>query len=82
VVVPGRGVSALDRDGAPFDDPHARTALSEAVRSTLAGTRVRVEEHDLHINDDAFADALAAHVLTHLDDSSPHRLDSTQACRT
>lgn len=82
VVVPARGVSALDGAGAPFDDPHARAALSEAVRAELSGTPVRFEEHDLHINDDAFADRLAAHVLTHLDGSSPQRLDSTQACRT
>lgn len=67
VVVPRRGVSALDDAGAPFDDPHARAALAAAVRDELAGTSVHYEEHDLHINDDAFADRLAQRVLEQLE---------------
>ncbi|MDA0180062.1 Tm-1-like ATP-binding domain-containing protein [Solirubrobacter phytolaccae] len=66
MVVPRRGVSALDVAGAPFDDPHARAALSEAVRDELSGSGVRFEEHDLHINDDAFADRLAEGLLRQL----------------
>lgn len=67
VVVPSRGVSALDDAGAPFDDARARAALAAAVRDELAGTSVHYEEHDLHINDDAFADRLAQRVLEQLE---------------
>jgi uncharacterized protein (UPF0261 family) len=60
VLLPGRGVSAIDREGQPFDDPVARRALHEAIRSGLP--RDQVIELDLHINDPAFADT-AAHAL-------------------
>jgi uncharacterized protein (UPF0261 family) len=63
VLVPTRGVSALDAAGQPFDDPAARDALVDAVRS-----RVPVEEHDLHINDPAFADLAAARVLAQIEE--------------
>ena len=66
VLVPRRGVSALDVTDGPFDDPRARAALSEALRAEIAGTDVSFEEHDLHINDAAFADLLAARVLAEL----------------
>ncbi|HEX4131966.1 MAG TPA: Tm-1-like ATP-binding domain-containing protein [Pirellulales bacterium] len=61
VLLPQRGVSALDREGQPFDDPAARQALFSALRS--AAGSVPVEELDLHINDAAFADAAAARLL-------------------
>jgi uncharacterized protein (UPF0261 family) len=61
VLLPARGVSAIDKAGQPFDDPVARAALHEAIRAGLAaGT---VEELDLHINDPAFADAAAEKLL-------------------
>jgi uncharacterized protein (UPF0261 family) len=61
VMLPGRGVSAIDRTGQPFDDPDARRTLHEAIRSGMPGRDV--EELDLHINDDAFADAAAAKLI-------------------
>jgi len=57
IVLPLRGVSAIDREGQPFDDPEARAALFAAIRAH-AGS-VPVVELDLHINDEAFAEALA-----------------------
>jgi uncharacterized protein (UPF0261 family) len=63
VLLPARGVSAIDREGQPFDDPAARRALHDAIRAGLPGRDVR--ELDLHINDVAFADA-AAHALISL----------------
>ncbi len=57
VLLPKRGVSAIDRQGQPFDDPAARKALHDAVRTGLGG--VDVEELDLHINDPEFAEAAA-----------------------
>jgi uncharacterized protein (UPF0261 family) len=61
VLLPARGVSAIDREGQPFDDPAARRALHDAIRTGLPGGDVR--ELDLHINDAAFADAAAARLL-------------------
>ena len=61
VLLPKRGVSAIDRVGQPFDDPAARAALHGAIRS--AATGVEVSELDLHINDPEFADAAAARLV-------------------
>ena len=57
VLLPSRGVSAIDREGQPFDDPEARRALHDAIRAGLPHGDVR--ELDLHVNDAAFADAAA-----------------------
>jgi uncharacterized protein (UPF0261 family) len=60
VLLPARGVSAIDKDGQPFNDPAARRALHDAIRAGLRDAEV--SELDLHINDPEFADA-AAHRL-------------------
>ena len=57
VLLPSRGVSAIDREGQPFDDPAARRALHEAIKAGLP--RDRVVELDLHINDPEFAEIAA-----------------------
>ena len=41
VLLPKRGVSAIDKQGQPFDDPAARKALHDAVRSGLERLRPR-----------------------------------------
>jgi uncharacterized protein (UPF0261 family) len=61
VLLPGRGVSAIDKEGQPFYDPAARRALHDAIRAGVHG--IEVEELDLHINDTAFADAAARKLL-------------------
>jgi uncharacterized protein (UPF0261 family) len=61
ILLPARGVSAIDRDGAPFDDPTARRELFTGVRDT-AGS-IEVSELDRHINDAEFAEAAAAKLL-------------------
>ena len=61
VLLPARGVSAIDKAGQPFDDPVARRALHDAIRSGLPGAEVT--ELDLHINDPEFADAAARKLL-------------------
>jgi uncharacterized protein (UPF0261 family) len=58
VLLPARGVSAIDRAGQPFDDPEARRALHDAIKSGLPDDRV--VELDAHINDPAFAEAAVA----------------------
>lgn len=65
MLLPLRGVSALDSDGQPFHDPLADTALFDAIRRTL-DARVALVELDHHINDPEFADAIAERLLTHL----------------
>ena len=62
VVVPRRGVSALDKEGGPFFDPECTTAFVDGLRSDLSPA-VEVIELDLHINDPEFAAALVSHAL-------------------
>lgn len=61
LLLPLRGVSAIDKAGEPFDDPEAREALFAAIRAHHGD--VPLEELDLHINDEAFADAAAERLL-------------------
>jgi uncharacterized protein (UPF0261 family) len=61
VLLPGRGVSAIDRAGQPFDDPAARRALASALRE--AAPKLEINELDLHINDSQFAIAAAERLL-------------------
>lgn len=61
VLLPKKGVSAIDREGQPFDDPKAREALHRAIRENARGAEV--VEMDFHINDPEFADAAARRLL-------------------
>src|SRR5690606_7836586 len=63
ILLPLRGVSAIDAPGKPFDDPAAREALFGAIREGRDG--VELVELDGHINDASFAEA-AAHKLLEL----------------
>ncbi len=62
VLVPLRGVSAIDREGQPFWWPEADTALFQSLRNWLS-PGVRLLELDLHINDPAFAETAARTLL-------------------
>ncbi len=62
VVLPLRGLSALDAAGQPFEDLEADRALFTAVRENAEG-HVRVVDVDAHINDPIFAEALASEFL-------------------
>ena len=61
ILIPLRGVSAIDQTGKPFDDSAARQALYDGIRSTRGATELI--EFDLHINDIAFAEAAANKLL-------------------
>ena len=61
VMLPARGVSALDRKGQPFDDPAARATLEEAIQGAAAG--VEIARMDCHINDPEFAEAAARRLI-------------------
>ncbi|HYV39651.1 MAG TPA: Tm-1-like ATP-binding domain-containing protein, partial [Gemmataceae bacterium] len=61
VLIPLRGVSAIDKEGQPFWWPEADQALFQSLRNWLSPS-VRLIELDLHINDPAFA-VMAARTL-------------------
>lgn len=65
VVVPLRGVSAIDREGQPFWWPEADRALFQSLRNWMA-PQVKLIELDMHINDPAFAEALVRTLLEFL----------------
>jgi uncharacterized protein (UPF0261 family) len=54
VLVPLRGVSAIDREGQPFWWPEADRALFQSLRNWI-GPQVKLVELDMHINDPEFA---------------------------
>lgn len=54
LVIPKKGVSAIDVEGKPFHDPAADAALFDALRKNV-GKNVTVVERDADINDPAFA---------------------------
>jgi uncharacterized protein (UPF0261 family) len=59
LLIPERGVSAMDAPDQPFHDPEADAALFEAIESTLKTTaNRRLVRLPLHINEPAFAQAL------------------------
>jgi uncharacterized protein (UPF0261 family) len=55
VLVPLRGVSAIDREGQPFWWPEADAALFQSLRNWMS-PHVNLIELDLHINDAKFAE--------------------------
>lgn len=58
-LIPEGGVSAIDRPGQPFHDPEADRALFDAIEKGFRGGAERkLLRLPLHINDDAFAEAL------------------------
>lgn len=61
VILPARGISAIDRAGQVFDDPAARQALFTAIKEHAGN--VPVVELDCHINDTEFAVAAARQLL-------------------
>ena len=65
ILVPLRGVSALDCDGGPFWWPEADAALFASLRNWISPS-VKVIEVDRHINDPEFA-KLAARTLLELE---------------
>ncbi|MBA4068212.1 MAG: hypothetical protein C0501_31825 [Isosphaera sp.] len=65
VVLPLRGVSAVDAAGGPFWWPEADAALFQSVRNWVA-PNVEVVELDLHLNDPGFAAACVAVLLRFL----------------
>lgn len=61
VLLPRKGVSAIDCEGQPFDDPAARQSLADALKANLKGAEL--VELDCHINDPEFAEAAARKLI-------------------
>ncbi|MBT2320882.1 ABC transporter permease [Variovorax paradoxus] len=60
-LIPEGGVSAIDRPGQPFHDPEADRALFDAIEKAFRpGADRKLQRLPLHINDEAFADALVS----------------------
>ncbi|MCU0775558.1 MAG: Tm-1-like ATP-binding domain-containing protein [Ideonella sp.] len=60
-LIPEAGVSAIDKAGGPFHDPEADRALFTAIEQGFrAGPDRKLLRLPLHLNDEAFADALVA----------------------
>ena len=60
-LIPEGGVSSIDKPGQPFHDPDADRALFAALEDRFhPGADRKLVRLPLHINDDAFADALVA----------------------
>jgi uncharacterized protein (UPF0261 family) len=74
VVLPLRGVSAIDAEGKPFYDPGADRALFETLRRSLSPA-VRMVELDAHINDAAFAETVSAEMLALLGRKGPAQMN-------
>jgi uncharacterized protein (UPF0261 family) len=65
ILLPLKGVSAIDREGQPFWWPEADRALFQSIRNWV-GPQVKVIELDLHINDAEFARIAADTLLNYL----------------
>jgi uncharacterized protein (UPF0261 family) len=64
IVLPLKGVSAIDREGEPFDDPASRAALFDAIRRHHGP--VELIEVNRHINETEFAETAARRLMTML----------------
>jgi len=80
VMIPRRGVSAIDAEAQPFFSPEADSALFEAL---LGGLRADIEVHDLplHINDPEFADAAVEIVHRLASTGSAHQTSQPEGTR-
>jgi uncharacterized protein (UPF0261 family) len=65
VLVPLKGISAIDAEGQPFWWPEADRALFQSLRNWMS-PHVELIELDRHINDPAFAEAAADTLLRFL----------------
>jgi uncharacterized protein (UPF0261 family) len=70
LMLPLKGVSAIDAEGKPFADPEADRVLFETLRTHATAPHIRIVEVDAHINDPAFAEAITAQMLALLDTNS------------
>jgi uncharacterized protein (UPF0261 family) len=65
ILFPRKGISAIDVEKNPFHDGAADEALLTAFRAHAA-PHIEIISLDLHINDDAFAEACCRKLLSFL----------------
>jgi len=63
VLLPLGGVSMLDAPDKPFHDVDADNTLFESIETGLEGSGIKIEKHQMHINDEMFAGHVAAAIL-------------------
>lgn len=63
VLLPLKGVSMIDAEGQPFNDPEARNVLFTTLKDKLDNPKVNVEEMDYNINDPQFAECAAEKLI-------------------
>lgn len=80
ILLPLRGVSAIDATGKSFDDPQARQALFESIRKHHG--EVELIELDFHINDAEFAEAAARKLLHMISPANPKRSSNVPSSDT
>jgi uncharacterized protein (UPF0261 family) len=75
ILVPLKGVSAIDQEGQPFWWPEADAALFQSLRNWVHPSAL-LTEFDLHINDPSFAAAAARALLELLGKTTPSAVPS------
>ena len=73
ILMPLRGVSAIDAEGKPFWWPEADAALFQSIRNWI-GPYVKLIELDLHINDPELANIAADTLLAMVDPTLTRRV--------
>lgn len=63
LMLPLRGVSMIDAEGQPFYGPEEDAMLFDTLRRNISNPHVQIIEMDNHINDPAFAEAVAQNLL-------------------
>ncbi|KAF2645305.1 hypothetical protein P280DRAFT_116736 [Massarina eburnea CBS 473.64] len=71
VWLPMGGISMIATPDGPFADAEADTALSEAIRSGLSNTGIKIVDDDRAINDESFAHDIAEALVRKMDLKSP-----------
>ncbi len=69
VYLPEQGVSAIDRTGQVFDSPAARAEMFAALE--VHAPELEIHRLDYHLNDPAFAQAMARRLLEMMSPASP-----------
>jgi len=72
VLVPLRGFSGLDREGAEFFDPAADAAAVDALEENASNPLVTVKKIDAHINDPDFAHTCVRELMSLSDHRDAH----------
>ncbi|KAI2627950.1 hypothetical protein GGS26DRAFT_592096 [Hypomontagnella submonticulosa] len=70
VWLPLRGVSVIAVEGQAFHDRTADEALFAAIRKGLEGTKIRVKEADVDINDASFTEGMAERLCVFIERKS------------